>query len=229
MQKQIGIIGTGRMAVRLAHLLLANGHRVVLGSRKPSRAHNLARALDSPACSGGSYGDAAEQAIVIPAAFIRDGLFEILEMLRRQLAGKLLIDIANPFNEDYTDFVLPWGTSAAEQLQLRFPANRIVGIFKNAGWETFDNPCFPEGSSDIYVVGDDAEAKREVTELFSRCDFRLVDAGRLVNARIVERMTLFAMELGGRMQYLPRIGWKLLGEPWVPGEKDAWAKTLAAV
>jgi hypothetical protein len=48
-----------------------------------------------------------------------------------------------------------------------------------------------------------------------------------VNARIVERMILFGMELGARMGYLPRVGWRLLGEPWVAGEKDIWARTLA--
>jgi predicted dinucleotide-binding enzyme len=215
------------MAVRLARILLDNGHRVMLGSRTRSRAQNLARVLDPRLCTGGTYDDAADQPIVLPAVFIRDGLFEVMERLRPRLTGKVLIDIANPFNDDYTGFILPWDTSASEQMQRRFPSNRVVGIFKNVAWETFENPRFPEGVSDVYAVGDDAEAKREVIALFTPSMFRVVDAGPLTNARIVERMTLFAMELGGRMEYMPRIGWKLLGEPWVPGEKDIWANTLA--
>lgn len=224
---QIGIIGTGRMAVRLARILLDNGHRVTLGSRSPSRAQNLARVLDEDQCAGGTYEDAAEQPIVLPAVFIRDGLFDVMERLRPRLAGKLLIDIANPFNDDYTGFILPWDTSASEQMQQRFPSCRVIGIFKNLSWETFENPHFREGVSDVYAVGDDVEAKREVIALFTPSNFRVVDAGRLSNARIVERMTLFAMELGGRLEYMPRIGWKLLGEHWVPGVKDIWASTLA--
>ncbi|RPI45711.1 MAG: dinucleotide-binding enzyme [Betaproteobacteria bacterium] len=224
---QIGILGTGRMAVRLARILLDNGHRVILGSRTPSRASTLARVLDAARCAGGSYEDAARAPVVLPAIFIRDGLFDVLEALRVPLAGKLLIDIANPFNADYTGFTLPWDTSASEQLQLRFPANRVVGIFKNVFSEAFENPHFREGVSDVYVVGEDAQAKREVTALFTPSSFRFVDAGGLVNARIVERMTLFAMELGARMGYLPRVGWKLLGEPWEPGKRDVWAKALA--
>ena len=225
---QIGILGTGRMAVRLARILVDNGHHVTLGSRTPQRAANLARVLGLHLCAGGTYEDAASQPFVLPAIFVRDGLFDTMERLRPRLEGKTLIDIANPFNADYTDFILPWDTSAAEQMQQRFPSIPVVGIFKNIGWEAFENPRFNEGVSDNYVVSDHAEAKRRVMDLFTPSSFRLVDAGPLVNARIVERMTLFAMELGGRLGYLPRIGWKLLGETWVPGEKDAWAKTLAA-
>jgi predicted dinucleotide-binding enzyme len=225
---QIGIVGTGRMAVRLARILLDNGHRVVLGSRRPARAQTLARVLHPRACVGGTYHDAASQPIVLPAIFIRDGLFEVMEELRARLDGKLLIDIANPFNSDYTGFILPWDTSASEEMQRRFPSARVVGAFKNVAWEAFENPHFREGVSDVYVVGDDERAKREVMALFTPSNFRLVDAGRLANARIVERMILFGMELGARMGYLPRVGWKLLGEPWVAGERDIWAQALAA-
>jgi 8-hydroxy-5-deazaflavin:NADPH oxidoreductase len=224
---EIGILGTGRMAVRLARILVDNGHSVTLGSRTPARAANLARVLGERLCAGGTYEDAASRPYVLPAIFLRDGLFDVMERLRPRLEGKTLIDIANPFNADYTGFILPWDTSAAEEMQRRFPSSPVVGLFKNVAWETFENPRFVEGVSDIFVVGDHAGAKRRVSDLFTPSSFRLVDAGPLVNARTVERMTLFAMELGGRLGYLPRIGWKLLGETWVPGEKDAWAKTLA--
>ena len=224
---QVGILGTGRMAVRLARILVDNGHSVMLGSRTPARAANLARVLGEHLCTAGTYEEAAGKPYVLPAIFLRDGLFETMERLRPRLEAATLIDIANPFNADYTGFILPWDTSAAEQMQRRFPSIPVVGLFKNIAWETFENPRFAEGVSDIYVVGDHADAKRRVIELFTPSAFRLVDAGPLANARIVERMTLFAMELGGRLGYLPRVGWKLLGEAWVPGEKDAWAKALA--
>ena len=45
---------------------------------------------------------------------------------RSERAGKLLIDITNPFNDRYDDFILPWDTSGAEELQRRFPAARVV-------------------------------------------------------------------------------------------------------
>src|SRR5262252_9572625 len=97
MKTQVGIIGTGRMAVRLARMLLDNGHQVVLGSSTATRARNLARILGREKCIPGSYEEAAAQPVVMPAIFVRDGLFEVMDRLRERVAGKIMIDIANPF------------------------------------------------------------------------------------------------------------------------------------
>ena len=45
MKKTIGILGSGRMAVRLAKLFAACGHEVILGSRTPERAARIAKGL----------------------------------------------------------------------------------------------------------------------------------------------------------------------------------------
>ena len=77
-------------------------------------------------------------------------------------AGKLLIDISNPFNADYSDFVTPWDTSAAEELQRRFPQTRVVGAFKNVFWEVFDHPQFGETISDVLITGDDRNSESAI-------------------------------------------------------------------
>src|SRR5262249_55825733 len=111
----IGILGTGRMALRLATLFVDQGHAVMLRSRTPARAEAPAHAMRRTGLSGGSYADAAALPVVLPAMFLRDGLLETLEPHRAALAGKLLIDITNPFNDRYDDFILPWDTSGAEE------------------------------------------------------------------------------------------------------------------
>ena len=225
----IGILGTGRMALRLAKLFADQGHSVKLGSRTPDRARALARAMQQPAMTGGSYADAAALPVVLPAMFLRDGLLETLEPHRQALAGKLLIDITNPFNDRYDDFILPWDTSGAEELQRRFPTARVVGAFKNVWWEVFDRPMFDGAPSDVYVVSDDTVAKAQFLALVDGSPFRYVDAGRLTNARIVERMTLFSGELGQRYGYFPRMNWRLLGEPWTSGQADRLGPLAASV
>jgi hypothetical protein len=225
----IGILGTGRMALRLAKLFADQGHSVTLGSRTPDRARALARAMQQPGMTGGSYADAAALPVVLPAMFLRDGLLETLEPHRQALAGKLLIDITNPFNDRYDDFILPWDTSGAEELQRRFPTARVVGAFKNVWWEVFDRPMFDGAPSDVYVVSDDTDAKAQFLALVDGSSFRYVDAGRLTNARIVERMTLFSGELGQRYGYFPRMNWRLLGERWTPGQADRLSSLTASV
>lgn len=222
----VGILGTGRMAVRIADLLVRNGHQVLLGSRDPARAQRIALELHQGQVQGVSYADAIRAPFVLPAIFVRDGLLDLISGYERDLAGKTVLDILNPFNDDYTDFILPWDTSAGEELSRKLPGSKIVGIFKNIFWEAFDEPQFPQGVSDVYVTGDDAQSKQAVMDLFPDISFRLVDAGGLVNSRVVERMTLFAAELGSRGGYMPRVGWRFLGEPWEAGVHDRYGHLI---
>lgn len=223
----VGILGTGRMGVRLAEAFAKAGNRVVLGSRDVKRAERIAQGLKVQGLSAGSYDDAVAAEFVLPAIFLRDGLVTTLRPYRAQLAGKIFLDITNPFNADYSDFILPWDTSGAEELQRQFPETRVVGAFKNVWWEVFDAPTFDGTVSDVFVVGDDQAAKDSFMQIAEPMPFRFIDAGRLANARIVERMTLLSGELGQRYGYFPRMNYRLVGEPWTPGRADRYASLLA--
>jgi 8-hydroxy-5-deazaflavin:NADPH oxidoreductase len=216
----IGILGTGRMGVRLALMFANLGHQVILGSRDRQRAAQLLHNLKRDDIRSGSYQEAASTEVVLPAMFLRDGSLDVLESFRAQLDGKLYIDITNPFNADYTDFILPWDTSGAEHIQHRFPKTRVVGAFKNVWWEVFDAPQFGNTVSDVFVVSNDAAAKAEFFKLVEGSPFRYIDAGKLSNARTIERMTLLSGELGQRYGYFPRMNYKLLGEAWTMGQAD---------
>lgn len=207
---ELGVLGTGRMGTRLATMFARAGRRVMLGSRDPGRANWLA-ANSGLRLSGGSYAEALEAEAILPAIFIRDGLLDLLDRWRERIAGKLLIDISNPFNADYSDFLTPWDSSGAEELQRRLPQARLVGAYKNVFWEVFDAPLFDGEPSDVLVVGDDEEAKRQFLGLTEGTPFRYLDAGPLSNARTVERLTLLTGRLGRQLDTYPRMNWRLLG------------------
>lgn len=225
--RTVGILGTGRMGVRLAEAFASSGNRVILGSRDVRRAERITKGLDIETLTAGSYETAAAAQFVLPALFLRDGLLETLEPLRPHLGGKIFIDITNPFNADYSDFILPWHTSGAEAIQDRFPETRVVGAFKNVWWEVFDAPQFDGLPSDVFVVGDDQTAKQAFFRIVEGMPFRFLDAGRLANARTVERMTLLSGELGLRYGYFPRMNYRLVGEPWQKGQADRYGALIA--
>jgi NADPH-dependent F420 reductase len=225
----IGILGTGRMSTRLAVEFARLGHNVVLGSRAPERAARITAGLARRRIRPGDYHTAVTAAdVVLPAIFLRDGLLETLRPLASHLDGKLYVDISNPFNTDYTDFILPWGTSSAEEIQRALPQTSVVGAFKNVWWGVFDAPRFDGLVSDVFVVGDDDQAKRRFVSLAEGMPFRFVDAGPLRNARTVERMTLLSGELGQRLGYFPRMNYRLLGESTSSERDDQPAGQAAA-
>ncbi len=210
---ELGVLGTGRMGSRLAAMFAHAGRTVVLGSRDPDRAAAIVDELALPTLSAGTYGAALSAPAVLPAVFLRDGLLDLLCRHCRKLTGKLLIDISNPFNADYSDFVTPWDSSGAEEIQRRFPQARVVGAYKNVFWEVFDHPKFGEALSDVLVTGDDAAAKAEFLRLAEGTPFRYLDAGALMNSRTVERLTLITGSLGRQLGSYPRMNWRLLTQP----------------
>ena len=212
-EADLGVLGTGRMGTRLAAMFARAGRKVILGSRDSDRSRAIAEELGIPTLRAGCNSDALAAPAILPAVFIRDGLFDLLDRKCAMLTGKLLIDISNPFNADYSDFVTPWDTSAAEELQRRFPQARVVGAFKNVFWEVFDHPHFGETLSDVLVTGDDAKAKRAFLRLAKATPFRYLDAGPLVHSRTVERLTFITGNLGRQLGAYPRMNWKLLTQP----------------
>jgi hypothetical protein len=210
---ELGVLGTGRMGPRLAAMFARAGRRVLLGSREPDRAAAIVEPLGIPNLRAGSNADALAAPAILPAVFIRDGLVDLLCRHCRKLSGKLLIDISNPFNADYSDFVTPWDSSGAEELQRHFPQARVVGAFKNVFWEVFDQPRFGDSLSDVLITGDDREAKAEFLRLTEGTPFRYLDAGPLENSRTVERLTFITSSLGQQLNSYPRMNWRLLTQP----------------
>jgi predicted dinucleotide-binding enzyme len=216
---ELGVLGTGRMGSRIAAMFAKAGRRVVIGSRDAERAAALVAKLNLPTLRAGTYAQALTAAAVLPAVFHRDGLLGLLHEHRGNLSGKVVIDISNPFNDDYSDFITPWDSSGAEELQQRLPEARVVGAFKNVFWEVFDSPQFDEGISDVLVTGDDARAKAEFLALTPGTPFRYLDAGPLQYSRTVERLTFITSRLGRELGAYPRMNWRLLTQEARPASE----------
>ncbi|MCC9311853.1 NAD(P)-binding domain-containing protein [Kitasatospora sp. RB6PN24] len=158
------------------------------------------------------HEEAVKQADIIFLAIWHQDELDFVERHREHLAGKTLVQLANPFTADFTDLTTAYDTSAAEQLAEQIPEARVVGAFKNIFWVVFDQPQFPEGVSDLLVTGDDEAAKATVMRLLDPLPFRVLDGGTLRNNRVIERMTLLSREIAVRYDHYPRVAYRLLGQ-----------------
>jgi predicted dinucleotide-binding enzyme len=84
------------------------------------------------------------------------------------LRGKILIDISNPldFSKGMPPALLfPGNDSLGEQIQRAFPDTKVVKTLNTINAEVMVNPARVPGDHDVFVSGNDPDAKERVTEI----------------------------------------------------------------
>jgi 8-hydroxy-5-deazaflavin:NADPH oxidoreductase len=207
----VSVMGTGNMGKALVKQLSTFGnHSVLWGSRDPQEAKQLVTELQLPNVIVGTYEEAQQADIIIPA-FHAAVLKEWALAHQDQLKGKIIVDISNPFNSDFSGFTTAWGESSAEQLQSLLPESTVIGAFKNTFFKVVDEPKFQGQLSDVLVTGNDDHAVHQFLEYVKPLPFRFLHAGKLENNRTIERFTLLELELAVRYNTYPYISLQIFG------------------
>lgn len=201
----MGVLGTGMAGQTLATRLVELGHEVVMGSRTPDNpaAAAWAKGLGERA-SAGTFADAAEYAPIVWNATAGAGSLAALEAAGPQnLAGKVLVDVSNPldFSGGMPPTLLVSSTdSLGEQIQRAHPELRVVKTLNTVNCRVMVNPSRVPGSHDVFVAGDDGEAKAVVTALlheFGWVGDHVVDLGGITAARGLEMYLALWLSLSG--------------------------------
>lgn len=206
---KVSVIGTGRMGQGLMGIFAPQYENLVWSSQSKEKVTDMISEKGFNVESA-SMEEALQADIIVHTLWFRD-VIPWAQQYKEQLKGKILIDISNPFNEDFSNFVLDWGRSAAEELQRIIPETRVVGAFKNTFFKVLEEPIHNGLESDVYVTSNDEGAKKVVLDLFSSLPFRFFDGGKLDNNRVIERMTLFERELSIRYGHYPYVSFRLWG------------------
>lgn len=215
----IGIIGGGFVGQTLGAALSATGHEVRLSLRevtpeglaKPRK--NALPLADWQARTGGvvvPMAQAAAWAEVAVLATPGQVAVEVLRPLAAALDGKVLIEMSNAldYSAGMPPFVLPafyGATSVGEQIQAALPGVRVVKAFNTLNTGVLVDPARVAGEHDVFVAGDDADAKATVTAMAREFGWtRINDLGGIKGARGMETMmtlwgTLVAAAGGSRL------------------------------
>ncbi len=215
----ITIIGSGNMARGIATRLLSGGHNVTLMDRKLDKAKASADQIASSAKNGAKNG-AKVQGVAIGAP-IQDEIVilaipygatsDVIENLGAQLAGKTIIDITNPLNATYDDLAVEAGTSAAEEIARELPENtKVFKVFNTIFAQTLLSGQVDGKKLDVFIAGDDAEAKANITQLVNDGGLRAIDAGPLSRARQLEAIGFLGITLQGTLGTSFKSAWKIV-------------------
>jgi NADPH-dependent F420 reductase len=183
--------GTGPQGRGLALRFAQAGLPVVLGSRSAERAQETATQLGAGVTGADNAGAAAQGDVVI-VAVPWEGHGELLESLRAELAGKVVVDCVNPlgFDKQGAYALAVEEGSAAQQAERLLPDSRVVAAFHHVSAVLLEDPEVTSIDTDVLVLGDDREATDLVQELTGRIPgMRGIYGGRLRNAHQVEALT----------------------------------------
>ncbi len=212
---KVGVLGSGVVGQVLGGGFAARGHEVRLGTRDPGRSQ-IRSWMDrlAPRATAGSFAQAAEFGEMTVLATQWSGTENAIRMAGpKNLAGKVVIDATNPLVSHEggpPTLALGWSDSGGEQVQRWLADSRVVKAFNIVGNVHMINPQFPGGPPDMFLCGNDADAKKQVAAICESFGWpSVIDIGGIEGARYLEPLAMIWI-----LEYVrtgsPAHAWKLL-------------------
>ena len=190
----ISIIGTGGMAAAIGGLAARAGHTVEVMSRDAAKARGLAEKVGAGATTG-TFGAAPAGEIVI-LAVPYSAVLDVVKQYGEELAGKVLVDITNPVASDHTSFVTPGDSFGAQEIAKAALADaKVVKAFNTQFPHVVAAGPAKGHPLDVFIAGDDAQAKAHVSAFVESLGLRPMDTGPLPMARTLEHACLLSLGL----------------------------------
>lgn len=199
---KITIVGNGNMAKGLAARFLAGGHTVEIHARNMARGEAIRDELVkgsggdlTVAEIGGDVGD-----ILVPAVHYGAEMAEVANQYADATREKIVVDITNPVDFKTFQLIPAPGTSGAEVVAALFPSAKLVKAFNM----TFAAALLTGKAGglplDVFIAGDDDDAKKTIAGLVEDGEMRPLDVGPLANAHHLEGFGLIHMSLQDQVQ-----------------------------
>lgn len=191
----VTIIGTGNMARGVGARLVAGGHELTVLGKETDAAEAVVEDLRAEgSAKAGRSGEAIADDVVVLAVYYPDAQAAV-HQYGDGLSGKVLVDITNPVNETYDALVTPPDSSAAQELAASASGARVVKAFNTTFANTLNEGRVADQPLDVFLAGDDEDAKATVSRLVEDGGLRPIDAGPLKRARELEAAGLLHMSV----------------------------------
>lgn len=192
---KVGVLGSGIVGQTLAAGFLKHSHDVLIGTREP-KAKDFLEWAQQRSANTGTFAEAAQFGEVLVLAVLARVVEDVIKLAGAQhFRGKVLIDTNNPIADaPPIDGVLQYFTqqnhSLAERVQQLLPEAKVVKAFNSVGAARMVNPQFEQGKPTMFICGNDAQAKAEVSEIIQQFGWEPFDCGSIVAARAIEPLCM---------------------------------------
>lgn len=205
---KFGILGTGVVGQAIGAKLVSLGHQVKMGGREAINAKAQDWAAGAgPLASYGTFEQAASFGeMVVNATAGGVSLQALHAATAKALAGKVLIDIANPL--DFSQGMPPTLSvvntdSLGEQIQRAFPDTHVVKTLNTLSCKLMVNPkAVASGEHNLFINGNDASAKAQVLDVLAQFGWdktNVIDLGDISTARGTEQLLPIWIRLWGAL------------------------------
>jgi len=193
---KVGVLGSGVVGQTLGSGLASYGYQVMLGTRgaEGQAAHDWVAKTKN--ASTGSFTEAARFGDIVVLSVLGRAISEVIRLAGPEaFQGKTVIDTTNPIAEGApVNGVLRYTTgpneSLGERVQSLLPGAKVVKAFNSVGNARMVNPKFEQGIPTMFLCGDDAGAKQQVTEIIRQFGWEPFDCGGIIASRALEPLCM---------------------------------------
>ncbi len=190
---KIGILGSGDVGKALGRGFVSRGHEVKIGSRDPKKLEGWVKETGAKA-SAGTFAEAAKFGDLVVLATLWSGTESAIGLAGKEsFKGKIVIDATNPLQMNPNgppSLAVGHTDSGGEQVQRWLPDAKVVKCFNIVGNAHMVDPSFPGGPPDMFIAGNDADAKAKVSEICKSFGWPTIDMGGIEGARLLEPMCI---------------------------------------
>ncbi|NXX90135.1 STEA4 Metalloreductase, partial [Centropus bengalensis] len=176
-RETVCIFGTGDFGRALGHKMIQSGYPVVFGSRSAQPSSLIPKDAEVL-----SHTEAAQKAAIIIIAIQRQH-YNFLTPLAEVLHGKVLVDVSNNLK------INQYPESNAEYLAQLVPGAKVVKAFNTVSAWALQSGTL-DASRQVFVCGDDMEAKQMVMDIVRALGLTPLDQGSLLAAQEIENYPL---------------------------------------
>jgi len=193
---KVGIIGSGIVGRVLATAFIAEGHEVMLGTRKTTKEEVIKWKKENVSGQVGTFADAAKFGDLLVLATGGSVTEEAIKMAGSDhFANKTVIDATNPIaSAPPVNGVLKYFTSLddslMEKIQRLVPKAKFVKAFNSVGNAYMYKPSFKDGIPTMFICGNDDGAKKTVKDILTSFGWETEDMGKVEAARAIEPLCI---------------------------------------